>query len=231
MQREEMIPDPPPGLDSRDRSNFVRHFRNRKDAEERWLGVAERPDVPTLEVASPAAMNSADTVRFAQAQKADLAVVFGTGMIRDPLFGSLPPTVNLHLGLSPRYRGSATLFWPFYFLEPAWAGSTFHFIVDEPDAGPIVHQVVPELERGDGIHDVAAKTLLASAGEAEKLLRAYERDGRWQTVEQRSTGKNFLARDFRPVHLRVVYDLFDDRIVDAYLDGALPATPPPLVTF
>ena len=27
-------------------------------------------------------------------------------------------TINIHLGLSPWYRGSATLFWPSYNLEP-----------------------------------------------------------------------------------------------------------------
>lgn len=227
--REEMIPAPPAGLDERDQRNFTRHFNRRRAAEEEWFGQPDDPEVPTLEVESREAMNSAATASFVRDQGADLAIIFGTGLIQEPVRASIPTAVNLHLGLSPRYRGAATLFWPFYFLEPTLAGSTFHFIVDEPDAGPIVHQLVPELQRGDGIHDVACKTLRASASDATTLLERYDRDGGWQTSPQRGTGKNFLESDFRPAHLRVIYDLFDDRMVDAYLDGALPRAEPRLM--
>ena len=38
----------------------------------------------------------------------DVALIFGTGLIKDPLYSALPAdTINMHLGLSPRYRGSA----------------------------------------------------------------------------------------------------------------------------
>jgi len=137
--------------------------------------------------------------------------------------------INLHLGLSPRYRGAACLFWPFYFMEPAFAGSTVHYIVYEPDAGNIVHQVTPELEREDGIHDVGCKTVIASARDIGKLLNRYAADGKWDLRTQKSTGKNFLYRDFRPEHLRVNYDLFNDRMVESYLAGNLTDRRPKLV--
>jgi len=41
----------------------------------------------------------------------------------------------------------------------------------------------------------------------------------WKKYKQKGTGKNFLSRDFRPEHLRLIYDLFDDKIVKEYLDG------------
>jgi len=160
----------------------------------------------------------------------DVALVFGSGLIKDPLLSVLPrQTLNLHLGLSPRYRGAATLFWPFYFLEPTYAGSTFHYLLTEPDAGEIVHQVTPELERDDTIHSVACKTVVASAEHCIRLLHMFEHKRGWQSYRQRGSGKNFLGSDFRPEHLRVIYDLFEDNLVALYLDGKLLSKTPTLI--
>ena len=71
----------------------------------------------------------------------------------------------MHLGLSPRYRGSATLFWPFYFLEPQYCGITFHYLLDEPDAGDIIHQTLADLELNDEIFDVAWKLIIKATKE------------------------------------------------------------------
>lgn len=227
--REEMVPAPPEGLGDLDRGNFVRHFENRYRAERRYFGKQRPCDCPTLET-DVANLSGAKSVAFVEKIRPDVVLVYGCGMIREPLFSALPRnTINLHLGLSPRYRGAATLFWPFYFMEPAYAGSTFHHIVAEPDAGDVIHQVVPELEPSDGIHDVSCKTVLASAREAVRLLDIIEKDGRWQAHAQKSTGKNFLARDFAPQHLRVIYNVFNDDMVKHYLRGDLESRRPNLV--
>jgi methionyl-tRNA formyltransferase len=228
--REQIIPTPPAEIAKVDRSNFIRHFANRADAEERFFGEPQLPECQIFEVESDERLNSRETAGFIEQAQPELILIFGTGLLRDPLFSSLPcPALNLHLGLSPRYRGDATLFWPFYFLEPAYAGSTLHYIVSEPDAGDIVHQVVPELAPHDRIHDVACKTLVASAHEAVELLRILDRGEAWTAHKQRGTGRNFLSSDFQPQHLRVIYNLFDDDIVRRYLDGDLARKEPVLI--
>ncbi len=223
--REEAVPKPPEGLVSIDRSNWLRHFRERFQAEEKYFGEPKPPDIPILEV-NEFTLNDARSVEFVRDMKPDLAVIFGTGMIREPLMSALPKdTINLHLGLSPRYRGAATLFWPFYFLEPNFAGTTFHYIVHSPDAGDIIHQVRPVLEKGDGIHDVACKAVVASAVEAVAL---FQMDG-WEKFKQKpEAGKNFLAGDFQPKHLRMIYQIFDNDMVDAYLSGEIKPKEPNL---
>jgi methionyl-tRNA formyltransferase len=178
----------------------------------------------------PERLNSAEVVGFVKKTKPDATFIFGASLIKEPLLSTLPHnTLNLHLGISPRYRGAATLFWPFYFLEPPYAGSTFHYIVGEPDAGDIVHQAVPHLDIRDGIHDVACKTVIVSAHEALALIEILRDKGRWKTRKQRSTGKNFLASDFKPEHLRVIYNQFNDDIVKYYLEGKLKSKTPNLV--
>ena len=92
-----------------------------------------------------------------QEKSPDFCFIFGTNIISEFITDSMHKmSINLHLGLSPWYRGSATLFWPFYNLQPHWAGATLHKIVSEPDAGDILHHVMPKLEEGDTIHDVGA---------------------------------------------------------------------------
>jgi methionyl-tRNA formyltransferase len=227
--RENLIPQPDPDLAPTDRANFVRHFSNRAKAEERFFGSPTVPDCPT-HVVGPGGLNTRESLDFLASVDPDVVLIFGCELVKDPLYSGLPAqTVNLHLGISPRYRGAATLFWPFYFLEPPYAGTTFHYIVAEPDAGDVVHQVVPELEPTDGIHDVACKAVVASARAVLELLRILEEKGRWERFAQRGTGRNFLASDFKPEHLRMIYNVFDDDMVRHYLEGRLTSKVPKLI--
>lgn len=227
--REPMIPPPPPEVSEHDRDNYIRHFKSRDQTERKYFGSQSIPQCPRLEITA-STLNSPGSSEFVKALQSDVAIIFGSGLIKEPLASMLPQhTLNLHLGLSPRYRGAATLFWPFYFLEPTYAGSTFHYIVTEPDAGEIVHQVVPELEWGDTIHSVACKTVMASAAQCIQLLKLFEQQGPWRSYKQRGTGKNFMNNDFRPEHLRVIYDLFNDSLVNLYLEGKLQSKIPTLL--
>lgn len=229
MNREEMMPEPPKDIDEHDRRNFIRHFENRDEAEKRYFGKQTPPDCETL-VVTRDTLNTKEAADFVRKLDCDAAIIFGTALIKDPLLSTLPEhTLNMHLGLSPRYRGSATLFWPFYFLEPQYAGSTFHYIVAEPDAGNIVHQVVPPLALEDHIHDTACKTVIQSASEAVELFSMLAEGNVWEKHVQKSTGKLFLSTDFHPSHLRVIYDTYDDAIVKAHLDGTLKQKKPKLI--
>jgi len=224
-----MVPAPPEDILPIDKRNYIVHFNNRAAAEDRFFGKQTLPDRPVLEVTGNN-LNSDESSEFIQDIKPDITLIFGCGLIKDPLFSALPKhAVNLHLGLSPRYRGDATLFWPFYFMEPNFTGATFHYIVAEPDAGDIVHQVVPKLEPNDGIHDVACKTVIASSEDAVKLIEIFEKTGVWTTFRQKGTGKHFLNSDFKPEHLRVIYNVFKDDMVDKYLEGKWKCKKPKLV--
>ena len=226
--REAMIPQPPDGCSDLDRDNFIRHFNNRDLAEEKYFGSQPKPDFPLLEIRK-GTLHEQKSVDFVKEVNPDLVLIFGSGLVKDPLFSALPEDkINLHLGLSPRYRGAATLFWPFYFMEPTYAGTTFHYIVSEPDAGEIIHQVVPPLDLKDGIHDVACKAVIQSTQDAIKLLEIYQSAGVWKRHRQRSTGKNFLSSDFKPEHLRVIYNVFADDMVRQYLEGKLISKQPQL---
>ena len=235
MDREDLLPSTPSDISNRDKINFERHFRERYDIESTVYGKIN-PEllfdgIPTLRCI-PESLNSEDSERFVKNFKPDLVFILGPDLIKDPLLSVLPnDCVNMHLGLSPWYRGSATLFWPFYFLQPQFAGVTFHQITREADAGRVLHQCVPDLLPEDGIHDVGAKAVVKAKSELKKLLAAYTERKKWNYKDQLSSGKLFLTRDFEPAHLRVIYDSFDNNIVEAFLNGELGNRKPKLVSF
>jgi hypothetical protein len=99
-------------LSDEDRDVLRRHFGARDAAELRLLGrvaswPAETLEVPRGEVNAPAVAD------WIAGRRPDVVVLFGTGLIKDPLLRTWQERmVNLHLGLSPYYRGAATNFWP-----------------------------------------------------------------------------------------------------------------------
>ena len=235
MEREGLNPDIPLNLAKIDKDNFIRHFADRDAVESRAFGnLAIEPtfgEIQTLRCNSDT-LNSQDSVNFVKDFSPDLCFVFGPDLIKNPLLRVLPDeSINLHLGLSPWYRGSATLFWPFYFLQPQYAGATFHKVIKEADAGSILHQCIPNLKAGDGVHDVAANTVIKAKEEVVLLLKHYLYEKKWIYKDQTFTGKLFLTCDFEPIHLRILYNLYDNNIVDAYLKGELGLRTPKLVNF
>ena len=232
MERENLIPEPPKNLNQIDKRNFIKHFEERFVIENQIYGNISYKEVfKNIKILkrTPKNINSDETVNFIKGFGGDIAFIFGSDLIKDPVLSLLPShKINLHLGISPWYKGSATLFWPFYFLQPQFAGATFHKIVFKADAGDILHQSVPKLEIGDGIHEVSAKTVIQAKLDLKNLIKKYNSNG-WIYSKQKSSGRLFLNKDFQARHLRVIYNLFNNNIVDYYLRGELGDEKPNLI--
>ena len=231
MKREEVVPEPPQGISNHDRELFVRHFAARSAVEQEVYGdidlQAEAGDKHRFIFIEPSELNTSTLAGVIRDFNADLCFIFGCDIIKNPVFDALPTDkVNLHLGLSPWYRGGATLFWPFYFLQPQFAGVTFHQISDKADAGDIVHQCVPTIERGDSIHRVGAKCVVKARDDLSALFSEFKKRGNLKGLPQRTSGRVWRGIDFEPSHLRVIYDLCDDKVVDKYLDNELGSRAP-----
>tara|TARA_A100001015_G_scaffold321260_1_gene451068 strand:- start:3031 stop:3843 length:813 start_codon:yes stop_codon:yes gene_type:complete len=225
MQREEELPKTPAELNLVDKQNFEYHFSTRKKIEDETYGNINYKDVfgecELLRLKADE-LNTNSLANKIKKFDADICFIFGTDMIKGAVFKALPNNkINLHLGLSPWYRGSATLFWPFYFLKPQYAGITFHQIIESPDAGEIIHQSLPQLEYGDGIHDVGIKCVNMAKDDARDIIDVFRQNKKFDGIKQNYNGKLWKVSDFHSSHLRVIYNLFDNKIVDLYLDGKL----------
>ena len=83
---------------------------------------------------------------------ADLFVVFGSSYIKGDLCDRLVErrTVNIHMGVSPQYRGSSCNFWALYDDHPEWVGATLHRLTAGLDSGPMIRHALPPADVGDG---------------------------------------------------------------------------------
>lgn len=89
---------------------------------------------------------------FGDALAADHFVVFGASYIKGALAQFLVEhgCINIHMGVSPYYRGSACNFWALADDKPALVGSTIHLLTTGLDSGPILFHALPEPSVVDG---------------------------------------------------------------------------------
>jgi len=150
----------------------------------------------------------------------DACFVMGAGLFSSKIIKKLPKvTINIHLGLSPWYRGSATLFWPSYNLEPWKTGVTFHRIDNNIDSGPILHQSVPKLKKNIGVIDLSILAIKKAQKDFIKILNALKNKKKLIYIKQKHTGKTYFQESFRACHLKVVYQLFNDNIVNYFFSS------------
>lgn len=229
-EREEFMPQPPAWLEGIDRDNFIRHFQDREEAELRFFSGNDRvkESIPSFRVTRET-LNSDGTLKWIQEISPDIVISYGVHKLDEKLLKKFPEhSWNIHGGLSPWFRGNITLFWPFFMLRPNWAGMTIHRLTERLDGGDIVHHSVPKLEYGDGVHDVACKAVQQVGQDLKKILSTIQLED-IQYVPQKGTGKLFVGTDWTPQHLRLVYQTYNNDIVDHFLDGKLVKIEPNLV--
>lgn len=130
-------------------SLVTEHFDKLRLQEKKTFDTQDFPNVPLIEV-QKSEINSEDVLGWAIDLKPDAIILFGTGILKEPWLEAFSDKIiNIHLGFSPYYRGSATLFWPFYNDDLEHLGVTIHLAVDKVDAGNILHIVKPDSLEGN----------------------------------------------------------------------------------
>lgn len=142
------------------------HFANLLKYEKKYLnGDAKFPSAPILEI-DKKLINDLAVIEWTKKKTPDAILLFGTGILSDEWLDKFESRIiNLHLGHSPRYRGSATLFWPFFNEEIDFVGATIHLANKKIDAGNILKIVKPKIEPTDNYYDINFKTIKKSIDE------------------------------------------------------------------
>lgn len=81
----------------------------------------------------------------------DIYVVFGASYIKAPLIDRLVDrnAINIHMGVSPYYRGSSCNFWAPYGGHPELVGATIHILSRGLDSGDILYHALPKPQKVD----------------------------------------------------------------------------------
>lgn len=196
------------------------HFSRRKLAEEKYF-----PDnsfnlrgIPILEIENKT-VNSDYVFQWIKNTGADYIILFGSSIIKDPLMSEFQgKIVNMHLGLSPYYRGSGTNFWPLVHGKPECVGATIHIASSKVDAGPIIRQVRPEgLMAGDNCHDVGCKTIISGTKEMADCISIIAEGNIPPKIQQSNTGLLFKSADLTEDAIITMGNNFSSGMLEAYL--------------
>ena len=205
-------------LNKEDAEFISAHFEARNKSETLFFGsYKEFPEgIPQLRIPH-GNINSALVNNAIDKSTPDLIVLFGTSIIKEPLLGKYSgKIINLHLGLSPYYKGSATNLFPYYHNEPECVGATIHLASSKVDQGSILHQLRPDIEVNDDLHSIGNKTILKTGNMLPKILKSYS-NGKILPKTQTSAGKIFRIKDLTPAVLRTIYDNFEKGMIKEYL--------------
>lgn len=117
------------------------------------------------------AHNAPDALALLDTLQPDVIAVYGTAVIREPVMARARRAVlNMHTGLSPQYRGADTVFWPLYYGEPEWIGTTIHQLDRGIDSGPVLATVRPPIDPGDDEDTLFAKCVVAGTAAYVRVL-------------------------------------------------------------
>ncbi len=199
-----------------DEDVIARHFGARDASEEAYFGDHESVRRGARAV-PPGGCNDPAEIQAMQAAAPDVVLVFGTGLLRRPLIDAFPGRVlNIHLGLSPYYRGAGTNFWPLVNGEPEYCGATIHFLDAGVDSGPIIAHVRPDIGHGDGPHDIGNRTIVAAADALADAALALASGG-VRGVEQAAGGRVYKRADFTAAAVTRLDANFRAGMIDDYL--------------
>lgn len=109
-------------------------------------------------------LNRLDRVHLKQALNSDLYIIFGGSYIKGWLLDHLVShgALNIHMGISPYYRGTACNFWAMYDNKPGFVGATIHKLSGGLDSGNILYHAVPAVKKDDNIFDFTMRSVEAA---------------------------------------------------------------------
>jgi methionyl-tRNA formyltransferase len=213
--------------DPGDEAVITRHFEARDVSEEAFFAGHDRVHAVTR-VVSPGGCNVPAEIDAMRRLAPDAVLVFGTGLLKDALIAAFPGRIlNIHLGLSPYYRGAGTNFWPLVNGEPEYCGATIHFLDAGVDSGPIIAHVRPDLRADDGPHEIGNRTIMSAAAMLARAACALGR-GTLGGVAQSGEGRLYRRADFSAAAVTRLYENFATGMIPTYLrdrvarDAAVP---------
>ena len=157
---------------SEESSAIRSHFKAIGDAEVDFFGCVNDQQEPKRREVED--INSPESVAWVVDQRPDVICLYGTAILREGWLEAFPSTIlNLHLGLSPFYRGSATLFWPFYFKELQYLGTTIHIATAKVDAGNIIARVDADIRPDEDYYQITTRLIKDSIDRFPEQVKGY----------------------------------------------------------
>jgi len=202
------------------------HFAERKRQEQLFFGLncqwVEDSASCRVRHLEPGTLNTDDTLNFFMDQQVEALAVFGTNLIRNPLLKHFSGRlINLHLGLSPYYRGTATNFYPLLNEEPQFVGATIHLLDAGIDSGPILRHARPEIVSSDRPHTLGCKAIERGIQAMIEVVQEFQTRKLTPVLQwEQKNSKLYLRKDYHPRQVIEMYQKFERGLISNYLSRA-----------
>ena len=102
-----------------------------------------------------------DNQQLSPVLKSDFYIVFGASYIKGWLVDFLvrKQAINIHMGVSPYYRGSSCNFWALKENNLGHVGATIHYLSKGLDSGNMLYHVLPKLVKEDSLFDFSMRAV------------------------------------------------------------------------
>ncbi|WP_413287817.1 formyltransferase family protein [Bdellovibrio sp. HCB337] len=158
-------------------------------------------------------VNNIPVAWFKQLESVDYIVVFGASWIRGELCDLLlrKKAINIHMGVSPYYRGATCNFWALQDRRPEMVGATIHYLSKGLDSGKMIMHALPKprLVEGFELGMLAVKA-------AHECLTSLLKDGSIFELEPLVQDKSQELRYSRRAE-------FNDEVAHDFLNNPLSA--------
>ncbi len=138
----------------------------------------------TVEVFNVPSINSDDVIRIVHEFRPDIIVVNGTRIIAEKILREISvPILNMHAGITPKYRGVHGGYWAIVNDDMENCGVTIHFVNAGIDTGNVIRQKRIEVTKQDNY--VTYPFLQTGEGILleKEILRQYDATGHIETME------------------------------------------------
>lgn len=217
----------------------TRHLQNREQSERDFyqLFVDSIPDRSKPVSIARGELNTPQVQQAIAELKPDLLVAYGCSLVREPLLSMFAGKfLNVHLGLSPYYRGSGTNFWPLVNGEPEYVGATFMHIDAGVDTGEIIHQIRARVVWGDTPSSIGNRLIQDMARVYRELVIQFDLLQKMPQLGEPSNVRIYKKAAFSEDSVTDLYSSFAQGLVERYLSDreqrcqAVPIVENPLLT-
>ena len=217
-KREKFIPNVSKNINNKLKKLSKLHFLKRKTAEEKHF--KDKNNYKYKNIKKKLIINRKDFKKkifniLENIGYADFLISYGCSKFPSKVFENkkIKNFWNIHGGLTPNYRGSITNFWPSYFLEPQKTGMTLHILNKNIDGGDVIFQTDCKLNIKDGLHDLNCKAIINFCKKFKKKIPIIYKK-KIKGIKIKTNGKIWSKSDWHEKHLIVIYDKFNDKIID-----------------
>ncbi|MBP6695548.1 MAG: hypothetical protein KA161_10490 [Saprospiraceae bacterium] len=128
----------------------LQFFSRKRIAEIVSKNLLDSSEIPPEKITRVHSINSIETIEILKNSNPDLIIVNGTRIISKNVLASVScRLINIHAGITPKYRGVHGAYWALVKADFENCGVTVHFVDKGIDTGNIISQGKIEIRRND----------------------------------------------------------------------------------